>query len=119
MRIDPRSGRHYPNEDWAQWRDAVVLSLKFQAARQDSLPAGVMIRFHIDYYPADKRRRDLPAMEDSIWHCLERAGIVEDDSLLVTGTWVRRTGRAPGAIINLDLEPLGAETENETEARHA
>ena len=71
-----RTGRHYPLPAWASWRDGVVLLLKGQ--NRDKLlfdsPASVEAR----YWRGDNRRRDIPAMIDSVWHCLERAGIVAD-----------------------------------------
>ncbi len=36
----------------------------------------------IAYIPEDARRRDCPAIIDSIWHVLEHAGIIKDDCLL-------------------------------------
>jgi Holliday junction resolvase RusA-like endonuclease len=84
MNIDCRTGRHYPNRKWAAWRDGVVMALKVQR-RGICFDAPCTIA--VDYWPGDKIRRDVPGMEDALWHCLERAGIVEDDCLFVNCHW--------------------------------
>jgi hypothetical protein len=60
----------------------------------------------VDYWPGDKRKRDMPGMADAICHCLERAGIVADDSLLVSWSWAcmeldRKNPRAKITITDL------------------
>ena len=80
-----RTGRHYPKAKWGSWRDGVVLLLLGQNRAKivfDS-PSQVEAR----YWRGDNRRRDIPAMIDSVWHCLERAGIVEDDTMLEDCDW--------------------------------
>jgi Holliday junction resolvase RusA-like endonuclease len=86
--IVTRTGLHFPKPEWAKWRDAKVDEIKHQ------LPAGfkpytvpVNMKFH--YVAGDKRRRDMPAILDSIFHVLERAGVVKDDSLI----WVTESER--------------------------
>ena len=80
-----RFGRHYPNPVWAEWRDGVVQSLKKQAKAQGR-PVferlNGILTIELNYWPGDLKRRDVPAILDSIFHCLEKAEIVEDDSML-------------------------------------
>ena len=76
-----RFGHHYPDKKWAIWRDDVVNQIKKQ------LPVGFKTFEKkcfavITYCPGDNRRRDVPAILDAIWHCLERADVVRDDWLL-------------------------------------
>ena len=76
-----RNGMHIPKPEWARWRDEVVSSmLKQKAPHQPRFPIEERVSLRIDYIPGDLRRRDVPAILDSIFHCLERAGIVKDDS---------------------------------------
>ncbi len=79
-----RNGRHYPLPAWAIWRDGIVLRLRTQRRGMffDS-PCFVNVK----YWRSDNRRRDVPGMMDAICHCLERAGIVKDDSLLTNWVW--------------------------------
>ena len=82
-----RSGQHYPNRKWAEWRDNVVADLTYilkpTKETQIKEPCKMLVR----YVPGDLKRRDLPAMLDSLFHCMERAGIVSDDSLIKELTW--------------------------------
>lgn|SRR3990167_3110531 len=79
--IVTRSGRHVPRPDWTRWRDKVVRDLKFYAAQIKHEIITIPCYIYFGYFPPDKRRRDVPAILDSVFHCLERAGIVQDDFL--------------------------------------
>lgn len=84
-----RSGRHYPKPKWAKWRDEVVSVIRRQLP-EGFKPISEPCNVKLYYVAGDKRRRDFPAIVDSIWHCLERAGVVKDDSLL----WVVSSSRS-------------------------
>lgn len=87
MGIDPRSGRHFPKREWADWRDEIVASLTEQRlmGRHKTIekPAKLMVK----YFRGDDRRRDISGMLDAIYHCTERAGIIKDDSLFHSISW--------------------------------
>ena len=97
--IITRTGHRFPRKSWADWRDRQVASIKSQ------LPSGFQtiiepVNVRLDYFAGDKRRRDMPAIIDSIWHVLEKAGVVADDTLL----WVSESSRGfsrenPGATL--------------------
>ena len=94
-----RTGDRYPDKKWAAWRDAAVSGIRQQ------LPKGFTafaqpVNVRLEYVAGDKRRRDNPAIVDSIWHCLEKAGVVTDDTLL----WPTKSSRSydkdnPRAVI--------------------
>lgn len=50
-------------------------------------PVQEAVHLQVNYYPGDKRRRDVAGMLDAIGHCFERANIVSDDKLLEDVTW--------------------------------
>lgn len=84
-----RTGRHYPNAKFSAWSKAAILIVKSQ------LPSGFTpyaseVAVELDYFAEDRRRRDAPAIIDSLWHVLERAGVVKDDTQL----WPTRSTRA-------------------------
>lgn len=79
--IVTKTGKHVPKKEWARWRDEVVQSIKAQLPR-NWIPIAVPTNVRIEYVAGDLRRRDFPAICDSIWHCMEKAGVVEDDTLL-------------------------------------
>jgi len=83
-----RTGRHYAKPLFRAWRDDATRQV------QDQLPAGWKpvtepLNIRLDYYAGDKRRRDMPAVLDAVWHVLERAGLVADDTLL----WAAESAR--------------------------
>ena len=94
-----RSGRRYPDKKWAEWRDKMVAIVKKQ------LPLGFKtitepVNVRIDYTTGDKRRRDFPAICDSIWHILEKACVVSDDVLLWPKISSRKYDKSnPNAVI--------------------
>lgn len=97
--IITKKGKHIPKKEWAAWRDQAV----DQIARQ--LPI-VIVRIdeptniRLEYWAGDRKRRDMPAIIDSIFHCLEKAGVVQDDTFL----WISESSRGydkdnPRAVI--------------------
>lgn|SRR3990167_3029048 len=85
-----RTGHRYPNPSFVEWRDGAIAQIKkqcvFNKYGEDhtiKTPATVLVR----YWAGDKRKRDVPAMIDALWHVLERGGFVDDDSLLETVFW--------------------------------
>lgn len=104
--IVTRSGHRFPRPEWAKWRDEMVSSIKSQ------LPPNFKTietdcRIAVEYWAEDRRRRDMPAIIDSIFHVLEKAGVVRDDTLL----WVVRSSRGydkanPRATITLEGQAL-------------
>jgi len=96
-----RSGLHFPKKEWAKWRDEKVAEVKSQ------LPLGwgpleIPVDMHLKYVSGDKRRRDFPAICDAIYHVLEKAGVVKDDTQL----WPVQSSReydktSPCAVVQL------------------
>ena len=80
-----RTGQHFPKPEWAKWRDEAVRAVKeqFNGAKLFwTLPIKEPVNVRVMYVAGDRRRRDCPAILDSVWHVLERAGVVTDDTLL-------------------------------------
>lgn len=87
------SGHRYPNRIFAQWRNKAVLEVKQQFfERTFDVPCEV----YVDYTPEDNRRRDVPALMDGVWHVLERAGVIKDDTLFKDVTWKTNKPGVPG-----------------------
>lgn len=109
--IVTRTGLHFPKPAWAKWRDEAVNQVKPQ------LPVGFKpfsepINVRLTYVSGDNRRRDMPAILDSIFHVLEKAGVVTDDTLI----WVSESSRAydkskPRAIVEFLKHFLGGKYE--------
>jgi Holliday junction resolvase RusA-like endonuclease len=82
MKIDPRSGRHYPAQRFELWRQDAWAQIMTQRKKIE-----VPCCIRVDYWPGDRRRRDVPGCADALCHLLEMCGIVEDDSLLEDWEW--------------------------------
>lgn len=72
-----RTGIHYPKPEFAKWRDLTIIQIQSQCPRV--LISASDLEWSFFYTPGDNRRRDVPAILDAIFHCLERAGVVFDD----------------------------------------
>jgi Holliday junction resolvase RusA-like endonuclease len=84
-----RTGRHYAKPVFKRWRDDAVRQIQNQIPvgfRQIFVPCNV----RLDYVAGDKRRRDMPAVLDAVWHVLEKAGVVADDTML----WAVQSSRS-------------------------
>jgi len=82
-----RTGHRFPNAKWAKWRDVAVKEIVAQRQGRAQITEPVNVR--LDYYAEDRRRRDMPAIVDAIFHVLEKAGVVADDTLL----WIAESSR--------------------------
>lgn len=95
--IVTRSGVHVPKPSWAKWRDQAVQQIRAQLPTGWT-PIDIPINMNLIYVSGDRRRRDMPAIVDSIFHCLEKAGVVTDDTLIwITSSSRRYDKENPGA----------------------
>ena len=75
-----RTGHRYPNDRFVNWREEVLGQLISQAdSRKPLNNPHLILRCDIRYWPTDRRTRDVPGMEDALYHCLERSGIIAND----------------------------------------
>ncbi len=94
-----RNGAHIPKPSWRKWRDDAVNQIL------DQIPLGFRHIFEpcnvrLDYIAGDQRRRDMPAIIDALFHVLEKAQVVTDDTLI----WITESSRSydkanPGVTI--------------------
>ena len=76
--IITKSGKHIPTPTFEKWRNRAVYQVQQQKFKKITKPCSAS--FH--YIAGDKRKRDIPAILDAVFHVLERAGVVEDDCLI-------------------------------------
>jgi len=97
--IITRTGHRFPKPSWAKWRDDAVRQVK-QCIPSGFTPFNTPVNVRLDYIAGDKRRRDMPAIVDAIFHVLEKAGVVTDDwHLWVTESSSGFNKQYPGAVI--------------------
>lgn len=85
-----RTGIHYPKAGFRVWRNDAVFQAKMHRHKRIETQCSAVV----NYYAGDKRRRDVPAIMDAIWHVLERAGVVSDDCLITNVNWRSRYDKA-------------------------
>jgi len=98
--IVTKRGKHVPKKPWAKWRDQAVTQVQSQIMHLEPFNTPTNVR--IDYVAGDRKRRDFPAICDSIWHVLEKAGFVTDDTFLWPAQSTRSYDKAnPRATITV------------------
>ncbi len=83
-----KSGRHYAKSPFKKWRKEMMAQINAQDAGGWLIHEPTNIR--IDYVAGDKKRRDQTGIFDALFHLLEYAQVVTDDSLL----WVTESTRS-------------------------
>lgn len=74
-----RSGIHYPKPDFVKWRTLTMSQILGQRPMSFKPIDNGNYHWDFQYIPEDNRRRDMPAILDAVFHCLEKAQIVTDD----------------------------------------
>ena len=97
-----RTGIHYPKPAFSSWRAGVLGQMR-QAFPHGLIPIDNPCNIAFDYWPGDARRRDVPGMEDALFHCFERFGIIKDDSLFANVKWTTHEidRENPGLIVEI------------------
>jgi Holliday junction resolvase RusA-like endonuclease len=93
-----KSGRHYAKSPFKKWRAEMMAQINAQGCGGILISTPTNVR--IDYVAGDRKRRDQTGIFDALFHLLEHAQIIADDSLL----WVSQSSRsydkaAPGVTI--------------------
>ena len=58
------------------------------------------------YTPGDLKRRDLSAMLDSLFHCMEKAGLISDDSLIKELRWTALPFNRKAPKVEIKIEEI-------------
>ncbi|MEI7879829.1 MAG: hypothetical protein WCI95_03030 [bacterium] len=101
-----KSGIHFPRRNWAIWRDDMLRQVREQVPAPPRLDLPLKAIIH--YWAGDRKRRDVPAILDAIWHVLERSEVVADDSLIKSvdfvGAYNKELPRADIILVRLHPE---------------
>ena len=94
-----KTGIHYPKPAFVAWRQSIIKQLPKSYPRITTAD----YLWHFSYTPADKRRRDITAILDGLFHCFERANIVKDDSLIKNVIFLtnKRSKTKAGMVIRI------------------
>ncbi len=83
-----RDGTHFPLKQFTNWR----AQAHFQILEQrPALPPAIDIpvTLYCQYWPADKKTRDVDGMLSALFHLLVYAKVLKDDGLIYTCRWWR------------------------------
>ncbi len=99
-----RTGHRYPPKEFQVWRDAMVADF----VKQWKQPAITEpVRLHCQYWPGDRRTRDVSGMEDALFHVLVRAGVLKDDGLVYDCLWYRQPMNRKGPKVLITITNWG------------
>ncbi len=98
----------YPNKRFVAWREEAGFEIMQQKAKwpthtKMALPLLGDLVVTISYRTLDKTTRDLPGMQDALWHLLGYLNLIEDDGQIKGVTW-EYPWRTEGPCIELQLE---------------
>lgn len=111
-----KTGKRYPKKEFVEFRNHALKDLA--PYLQGEPPFEGPIRVYVGYCKSDRRRRDLPALIDGLWHVFERAAIVNDDSQFEELVWVRTLWDEPGVRITFEeIEPIPPAKANQKAGR--
>lgn len=91
------SGAAFGSKSFVAWRREWGQQFTAQTgAWRSYFPIQQPVVVWATYTPSDERTRDVPGLEDAVWHFLEWVGCVKNDGWLREEVW-RRTATCPGA----------------------
>lgn len=109
-----RTGHHYPKKRFKVWRDdvrrqliqqrCVISSDGTKGYPSLSHASYRNLRCTIRYTPNDKRTRDIPGMEDAIYHCLEQAGVIDNDGQIKHSGGFTTLPQAEEVRLDIEIE---------------
>jgi len=85
--IVTRAGHRFPSARFVTWREAAMKEVLPQISGMEDikLPISFPVTVEIWYTAKDRIRRDMPGIQDALWHLLEKCNVVSDDTFL--GGW--------------------------------
>lgn len=97
-----KAGHHYAKKPFKTWRDDAIAQVKSQLLPHWT-PIDCPATVRLDYTAGDKRRRDMPAIIDALWHVLEKSGVVTDDTFLwITNSVRKYDKKSPGVSMLIE-----------------
>lgn len=96
--------RKYPNKTFTNWRAASLAQITPEFFRAPNIAQPV--RLTIDYWPGDKRTRDVSGQLDALFHLLVYAKVLKDDGLVWNVVWRRHEVNKQFPKVIMGIESL-------------
>ena len=98
--------RRYPTKRFMRWLTNVEREFRTQLkGMQPYLPIQGECYAIVEYVPGDLITRDLPGMQDAVWHMCERFGIVTNDKWFQHLIWITRPMDRADPRLSLRIVP--------------
>ncbi len=102
-----RTGRHYAKPRFASWRsiaahEIMKQKVKLPLTQHMKLPMIGDLTVMISYRAFDNVVRDLPGMQDALWHLLTHCGVIENDGQIKGVYWLY-PWRTEGPCVELEI----------------
>lgn len=92
----------YPNKTFSQWRRAAGIELVQQGLPLQAIQEPV--RLTCDYWPGDKRTRDVSGQLDALFHLLVYMKVLIDDGLVYDVVWRRHAVNTKFPKVVMEIE---------------
>ncbi len=97
-------GTPYPIISAAGRKYHDTVKLRFQQSGQPPIPGPVKVT--VEYYPPDRRKRDLDNLFKCLFDSLVNAGCIEDDSNIQHIEAFKREALPPNGTIHIEIERI-------------
>lgn len=98
--------RRYPTKRFMRWLTNVEREFRTQLkGMQPYLPIQGECYAIVEYVPGDLITRDLPGMQDAVWHMCERFGIITNDKWFQHLIWITRPMDRADPRLSLRIVP--------------
>ena len=98
----------YPNKTFTNWRarayQQILEQVELTLLRHPLFD--VAMHLTVDYWPADKRTRDITGMADALFHLLVYAKVLQDDGLIRGLVWREHDLNRKYPKLVMELRPL-------------
>lgn len=106
-----RDGRRFPLPEFVAWRADAVYQIRrhFQKQGRPIPYFDVPLKMTVQYWASDKRRRNVTALLDGLFHAFEVIRLVEHDELFLDCDWQHCgvSAKSPRAVITIEEKMKG------------
>lgn len=101
-----RNGQHYSAVRFRTWREDAFIQLRAKGVIPLA-PYAAQARLRVEYWPGDRRTRDVSGMLDALFHLLVYSRILKDDGLVRDVFWRYQGVDEKNPRVAMNLEAIG------------
>lgn len=97
----------FPRKPFEMWREAIRLQFEQQRSRWAMyFPIRESVTVFVRYVPSDRIGRDVPGLEDALWHACEHVGLVANDRYFQDVVFVQLPVNRKAPEVRLEIVPV-------------